>query len=253
MPPNIGLICLLLFLSFWIMSDFSKLIFNKIKFSAQALALGLALCLVFSTPAFATGAYALPLPSVNQPLWVVDQGDVLSPLTEGRLEKISEKLAQATDTNLHFVTIHRLDYEETPESFATKLLNRWYPEPETQANQAILALDTVTNGTYLITGSDLKTQLPDDLAESIAQATMRVPMKDGNYNQAFLDASARLEAVITGQPDPGPPVEKEIITEKTYKSIDETDDRSATIIVIVLLIAATVIPMVTYYWYQGSS
>ncbi|WP_257790486.1 hypothetical protein [Parathermosynechococcus lividus] len=44
-----------------------------------------------------------------------------------------------------------------------------------------------------------------------------------------------------------------MITEKTYKSKSETDDRSATIIVVMLLIAATVIPMVTYFIYQGSS
>lgn len=220
---------------------------------SQALALVISFLVWVAPPALATGAYAFPVPTENNPLWVVDQGDVISPLTEGRLESIAKNLAKSTDTNLHFVTVHRLDYEETPTTFATKLLNRWYPEPETQANQAILALDTVTNGTYLITGAAVKTQLPDEIAESIAQATMRVPIKEGNYNQAFLDASARLEAVLTGQPDPGPPIEKEVVSEKTYKSIDETDDRSATIIVIVLLIAATVIPMVTYYWYQGSS
>lgn len=219
----------------------------------RALGIIISFFLLITPPVLATGAYAFPIPNDSNPLWVVDQGDIISPLTEGRLEGIAKTLAQSTDTNLHFVTVHRLDYEETPTTFATKLLNRWYPEPEDQANQAILALDTVTNGTYLLTGEAVKAKLPDDIAESIAQATMRVPIKNGNYNQAFLDASARIEAVLSGQPDPGPPVEKAVVAEKTYKSIDETDDRSATIIVIVLLMAATVIPMVTYYWYQGSS
>lgn len=219
----------------------------------QAMTVIISFFLLIAPPALATGAYAFPLPTEANPLWVVDQGDVISPLTEGRLESIAKNLAKSTATTVHFVTVHRLDYEETPATFATKLLDRWYPDQEAQANQAILALDTVTNGTYLITGEAVKAKLPDEIAESIAQATMRVPIKDGNYNQAFLDASARMEAVLSGQPDPGPPVTKEVVSEKTYKSIDETDDRSATIIVIVLLIAATVIPMVTYYWYQGSS
>ncbi len=235
------------------MSRFIKLLLNGFKSCSQALALVIMLLLLLTPSVLATGAYAIPLPDAKNPLWVVDQGDVISPITEGRLGKLAEKLAEDTGTNLHFVTIHRLDYEETPETFATKLLNRWYPEPDAQAHQAILALDTVTNGTYLITGAGVKPKLPDDIAESIAQATMRVPIKEGNYNQAFLDASTRLEAVLTGQPDPGPPSEKEVVAEKTYKSLEETDDRSATIIVIVLLVAATVIPMVTYYWYQGSS
>ncbi|MDS3861144.1 TPM domain-containing protein [Thermosynechococcaceae cyanobacterium BACA0444] len=226
---------------------------GRFKAFTQALGMIISFFLLIAPPVLATGAYAFPIPNDSNPLWVVDQGDIISPLTEGRLEGIAKNLAQSTDTQVHFVTVHRLDYEETPTTFATKLLNRWYPEPEDQANQAILALDTVTNGTYLITGEAVKAKLPDDIAESIAQATMRVPIKNGNYNQAFLDASARIEAVLSGQPDPGPPVEKEVVAEKTYKSLDETDDRSATVIVIVLLIAATVIPMVTYYWYQGSS
>ncbi len=236
-----------------VVNKFQEKLLAIAKSLCQVLILSVALGFLMATPVSATGAYAFPLPNSDNPLWVVDQGDVLSPLTEGHLEGIAKELSKGTDINLHFVTVHRLDYEETPETFTTKLLNRWYPEASDQANQAILSLDTVTNGTYLLAGSAVETKLPNDVAESIAQATMRVPIKEGNYNQAFLDASARLEAVLSGEPDPGPPTEREVVSEKTYKSIDETDDRSATIIVVILLILATVIPMVTYYWYQGSS
>lgn len=79
-----------------------------------------------------------------------------------------------------------------------------------------------------------------------------MPLRDGNkYNQAFLDASDRLVAVISGNPDPGPPVVEETIqTEGTFARAEDTDDRSATVIVVVLLVLATVIPMATYYFYQ---
>ena len=39
----------------------------------------------------------------------------------------------------------------------------------------------------------------------------------------------------------------------TFKSAEETDDKSATIIVVVLLVVATIVPMATYFWYQGFS
>lgn len=80
-----------------------------------------------------------------------------------------------------------------------------------------------------------------------------VPLRNGNkYNQAFLDASDRLAAVLSGEADPGPPVvETAIQTEGTFARAEETDDRSATVIVVALLAAATIIPMATYYIYQA--
>lgn len=213
----------------------------------------LLLGLLFSSPALATGVNELPLVSAAEPLWVVDQGDVISPLNEGKLGRSLDDLAQETGVNVHFVTIHRLDYGETTESFAADLFAHWFPELVDQTNQVVVVLDTVTNGTALVAGDQVQARLPEAIATSISQETMRIPLKDGNYNQAVLDGSARLETVLRGEPDPGPPLIRDVVVEKTYKSVDETDDRSATIIVVVLLIAATVIPMITYYFYQGSS
>jgi uncharacterized protein len=72
------------------------------------------------------------------------------------------------------------------------------------------------------------------------------------YNEGFLAASDRLAAVISGKPDPGPPqVVDRVQVEGTFKKAEETDAGNATLIVVVLLVLATVIPMVTYFWYQG--
>jgi uncharacterized protein len=59
-------------------------------------------------------------------------------------------------------------------------------------------------------------------------------------------------AVLSGKPDPGAPVVADNVSvARTYKTAEETDQGSATVWVIGLLIAATVIPMVTYFFYQG--
>jgi uncharacterized protein len=81
---------------------------------------------------------------------------------------------------------------------------------------------------------------------------MREPLKDGaKYNQALIDASQRLGAVLSGAEDPGPPEARTVSIESTFTSAEETDDNSATLWVIVLLVLATAIPMATYFWYVG--
>lgn len=113
-------------------------------------------------------------------------------------------------------------------------------------------MDTLTNSTAIRTGEAIKPLMSDELAESVVSETLAIPLRNGNqYNQAFLDGTKRLVAVLSGQPDPGPPAEQEINIESTYASAEETDDRSATIWVVVLLVVATIIPMATYFWYVG--
>ncbi|MEL6385331.1 MAG: YgcG family protein, partial [Cyanobacteria bacterium J06626_18] len=94
-----------------------------------------------------------------------------------------------------------------------------------------------------------------DIASSVAQDTIGVPLRqDSKYNQAMLDASDRLIAVLSGEPDPGPPTEvASYEIESTFASAEETDENrnSSTVIVVGFLIAATIIPMATYYFYQS--
>lgn len=220
---------------------------NSIRYLLLALLAGT----LWVTPVWATSAIDIPFPGTTA--GVIDEGNVLSAVTQGSVGRSLQDLSEATGINVHVVTLHRLDYGETPQSFVDDLFSQWFPDPESQANQVIIALDTVTNGTAIHYGDAVAERLNPETAESIVQETMRVPLRDGNYNQSVLDTVDRLAKVLKGEPDPGPPVVRETVVEKTYKSKEETDDRSATIIVVALLIAATVIPMVTYFMYQGSS
>ncbi|MBD2507534.1 TPM domain-containing protein [Nostoc muscorum FACHB-395] len=205
---------------------------------------------LFATPALATGVYQLP--SLTADTWVLDQGEVISRLNEGKISSAFEDLAKQTNKQVRIVTVRRLDYGETPESFTKELFEKWFPTKEAQANQTLLVIDTVTNGTSIITGDEVKPLLTDAIAESVATETVSVPLRNGNkYNQAFLDASDRLVAVLSGKADPGPPqVTDNVQVEGTYKKAEETNQGNATAWVVGLLIAATVIPMATYYIYQ---
>jgi uncharacterized protein len=201
----------------------------------------------------ATGVYNLPA-SVDDSTWVIDEAEILSRFSEGSLSTQFAELAKTTGHAVRFVTIHRLDYGETVESFADQLFEQWFPTPDAQAHQVLLVLDNVTNTAAIRTGEAVQATLTGDIANSVAQETLQVPLRDGNkYNQAFADAGDRLVAVLSGQPDPGAPVvAANIQTEGTFASAEATKANvsNSTAWVIGLLIAATVIPMATYYLYQ---
>ncbi|MBD1997067.1 TPM domain-containing protein [Leptolyngbya sp. FACHB-541] len=207
---------------------------------------------VSAAPAYATSVYSMPRLAAGDPTWVVDEAEILSRLNEGRISGELEKLAQSTGNEVRFVTVHRLDYGETIQSFADQLFEQWFPTPEAQANQTLLVLDNVTNNVAIRTGDRVKATLNDEIAQSVAQETVMVPLRqDNKYNQAFLDASDRLVAVLSGQPDPGPPVvDNTVLVEGTFATPEDTEKSNATIWVVGFLVAATVIPMATYYLYQ---
>jgi uncharacterized protein len=211
---------------------------------------------VITKPAFATGVYEIPTLTSEQ-TWVLDQGDVLSRFNQGSISKNLEDLAKNTGNEVRFVTIRRLDYGETIDTFADKLFDKWFPTTEAKSHQTLLILDSLTNTSAIRTGDQVKTTMSDAIAQSVAKETLLVPLQTGDkYNQAFADASDRLVAVLSGQEDPGAPkVVDKTQVERTYKSSSETNKEkgNSTIWVIGLLIAATVIPMVTYFWYQGFS
>jgi len=217
------------------------------------------LCLVIqvwlgmATPAMATGVYEMPALSIEEPMWVLDEADVLSRINRSNLTKALAELAKSTENQVHLVTIHRLDYGETIESFSQELFETWFPTPEEQANQTLLVLDTLTNNAAIQVGDQSQNLLTDSIASSVAQETLMKPLREGNrYNQALMDASDRLVAVLSGNPDPGPPVTEDAVqTEGTFATPDDTKGSNATVWVIGLLIAATVIPMATYYFYQA--
>ncbi len=224
---------------------------NPIKY-----VIGLILCLMisfctFNSPATATGVYDLPVLSSGADTWVLDQAEAISFANENRLNSQLSKLAQETGREVRLIAVRRLDYGVTMEGLADDIFAKWYPTPEEQANQVILVVDTFTNKIALRQGQDTQSLLTDDIATSVIKETVAVPLRSAKYNEAFLEASDRLGAVLSGNPDPGPPEVQSLNIESTFTSAEDTDDTSATIWVVVLMVLATVIPMATYFWYVG--
>jgi len=240
------------------MTRLPKQLFSWRKY-LQPLAAAIAIALIASQmavlPALATGVYEMPVLSAGDRTWVFDKGDVLSRSSESNISSVLDNLENKTGKQVRFVTIHRLDYGETTATFTDQLFEQWFPTKEDQTNQILLVLDTVTNSAAIRTGEGVKSLLTDEIAQSVAGETVQVPLREANkYNEAFAAASTRIATVLSGEPDPGAPqVVDNIQVEGTFKKAEETDQGNATVVVVVLLVLATVIPMVTYFWYQGFS
>jgi uncharacterized protein len=209
----------------------------------------------FAQPAAAIAVYQLPAVSAGEPAWIVDDANIISRLNEGKISSRLGELAEETGNEVRLVTIHHFDYGETVQSFTDKLFEQWYPTPEAQAKQTLLVLDEVTKTVGIRVGPESAQLLPDNIATSVAQETVLVPLLEGDkYNQSFLDGADRLVAILNGEPDPGPPVFDDAFdSEGTFATAEETEENrnSNTVIVVVLLLLATVIPMATYFWYVG--
>ncbi|MGY6529105.1 MAG: photosystem II repair protein Psb32 [Cyanobacterium sp.] len=214
----------------------------------------LTLTIVFSIGvgnAYATGVYDMPIVRAGEPVWVVDEADTLSRATEAKLDDMFDKLAQATGTELRVITLRRLDYGATIDSFTDEVFEKWYPTPEEQENQVLLTLDTLTNRSGIHVAESLQSLLTPEIIESVSKETIGFALKNQQYNQAIVDAGDRMIAILSGQEDPGPPEIQELNIEGTFSTAEETDDGIATIWIVLLVLLATVIPMVTYFWYVG--
>jgi uncharacterized protein len=229
-----------------------RMLFSRL---GMLFAVTLALWQLWLYPAAATALYEIPSISKGVPTWSIDKADILSLSTKTKINGSLEKLAKSTGQEVRFVTLHRFDYGDTAQTFAEKIFKKWFPTEEDQANQMLVVLDDLTNTTGVVTGSGLQETMTEAIATSIAQETMLAPLRQGNrYNQAFSDGVDRIVTVLSGQPDPGPPVIKEAeVAGSTYLTAEETaaNRGSFTAIVVILLIAATVIPMATWWWYQN--
>ena len=207
---------------------------------------------ILAAPVLATGVYDIANPNTED-VWVIDQAQEISLANQRKLSNTFQQLAGDTGQEIRMIAVRRLDYGETIDSFADEVFTSWYPNAEAKANQTLLVIDTLTNNVAIRTGENAQKLVNPEIANSIVEETIGYNLRNGNkYNQAFLDASDRLVAVLSGEEDPGPPaITNDVQIEGTFTKAEDTDDGIATIWVVVLLLLATVIPMVTYFWYVG--
>ena len=201
--------------------------------------------LIAPSAALATGLADFPgqRPSSH----VLDSADVLSRAASGdvnqRLEQFSELGVDA-----RLVTLRRLDYGVSLETLGEELLQQWQDEAS-RDGLLLLLIEAQNNSAAVVISPDLGEQLPSDLLSSTAISTMGLPLREGSrYRQASLDALGRLEVVLNGGEDPGPPqLVERIPVETNIPTKEETESSNAFLWVVVLLVVGTLVPMITWW------
>jgi len=213
---------------------------------ARALLCGLLLIGVIAPgAALAVGPQDFPpeLPAAA----VLDTADLLSRTASADLEKRLQSLS-SDHVEARLLTLRRLDYGLSLDALGEQLVQRWSADPS-DSGLLLLLIESQNNSAAVVASADLLSQLPQSLLSSTAISTMGLPLREGaRYRQAGLDALDRLDAVLQGGEDPGPPqLSERLPIETNIPTKEETASSNALLWVVVLLVVGTLVPMITWW------
>lgn len=201
---------------------------------------------VLAPPSMALTAADFPsAPPVQER--VVDQAEVFSRAAAGELNRhLSDLTTYGVEANL--VTLGRVDYGSTPTAVATDLLEGWqHQDPQ---ERLVALVETRTGQVAVVASPALAKRLPPSLLDSTAEDTMAGQLRRGEgYRLIMLRGIQRLDTVLAGGKDPGPPVLEAAMpaARSNVPSHEETSASNALTWVAVLLGLGTVIPMLTWW------
>ena len=202
---------------------------------------------VFVWPAGAWATGLADLPAQLPQSQVLDDADLLSRSASAELDRRLQDFG-ADHIDARLVTLRRLDYGLSLDALGEQLLQRWAPQ-EQDRSLLLLLIESQNNSAAVAVSADLQEQLPAALLSSTAISTMGLPLREGaRYRQASLDALARLEVVLNGGDDPGPPqLIERVPVDTNIPTREETQSSNALIWVVVLLVLGTLVPMITWW------
>ena len=210
--------------------------------------LALVLCVLLGAPT-AMAVSAQDFASAPPEEAVVDSADVLSRASRNEITARLEELDQF-HVDARLVTVRRLDYGLSLPAFGEALLERWQADaPQTDRALLIFLEESQSKQAAVVASPELLEQLPESLLRSTGRTTMSQPLRDGDrFRQATLDGVERIEIVLNGGEDPGPPVQVERVALPTnVPTAEETQDSNAFTWVVVLLVVGTIVPMATWW------
>jgi len=198
-------------------------------------------------PAQALGVGDLPPTAPADP--VLDRSGVLSRATAG---EIAQRLRQfdADHVDARLVTVDHLDYGLGLDQLGRQLVERWgAADGGSRLPLLLLLIDSQNRAASLTAAPVLVNQLPSDLLESTARATVTPLLRDGGlYRQAVVAGLDRLGTVLQGGEDPGEPEEPEVtVAVSNVPSREETQSSNAFTWVVVLLVVGSIVPMLTWW------
>ena len=210
------------------------------------------LCLLIVVPA-ALAVSAQDFPQTLPDEAVLDSADVLSRASRKEVSTRLQELDQF-HVDARLVTLRRLDYGLSLSDFGENLLDRWSKDSSLTDRPLLIFLEeTQSKQATVVAAEQLFEQLPESLLRSTGRTTMSQPLRDGDrFRQATLDGVTRIETVLNGGDDPGPPVQVERSSSPTnIPTEEETENSNAFTWVVVLLVVGTIVPMATWWIFSS--
>ena len=145
-------------------------------------------------------------PSTRPNTYVYDRANIINRASRKQIEK---KLIQLGENKIDpkLITVRGSDYEFSIDTFSTQVLDKW-SDNENLGDLPLLLLiiDADFMDSYVIADERLTNQLPISLLKSTGLSTMSEPLRrNNNYTEATINGINRLNIVINGGEDPGPP------------------------------------------------
>lgn len=78
-------------------------------------------------------------------------------------------------------------------------------------------------------------------------------VQEEKYNECMTSSLKRVEAVLKGEADPGPPLRNDPDRKRTYKTKEEVERTKvvSSTVVVSLLVISVAVPMLQYYGYTS--
>lgn len=183
--------------------------------------------------------------------YVIDDAGVLSKSGKKALSNLLKTSEIKTGYRLTAITTRKLEFETDTFAFADKVLEGWYPTAEIGDKKGILLVVTTAKDGAVTGGPSFMKAIGDDLIDSIISENIPILTEEALYNEAVSSSAKRLDAVLSGEADPGPPARKDTTRKRTYKTKAETERAKGvtSTVVVSLLVIAFVVPMLQFYGY----
>jgi uncharacterized membrane protein YgcG len=184
---------------------------------------------------------------------VIDDAGVMNRTTKKGVNDELTRFEIDTGYRLQVVTVRKLEFENDAFGFADKIIEKWYPTAEEGNNKGLLLVVTTAKDGALSGGPKFMRTVGDELVDSIISDNIPILGEEAKFNELVTSSIKRIEAKLTGQPDPGPPAKRDAERVRTYKTKGETAEKKGVTgpIVLTLLFIAVVVPMLQYWGYTS--
>jgi len=225
------------------------------KLGQKAAAMAAAVTLSLGTLSGAAVANELDIMNEAKPgaQHVIDDAGVLNRTTKKGLNDELTRLEIDTGYRLEVVTVRKLEFENDAFGFGDKIIEKWYPTVEEGNNKGILLMVTTSKDGAVTGGPKFMKAIGDNLVDSIISDNIPILAEQAKFNEAVYSSIGRIDAVLNGKEDPGPPTRLDTTRVRTFKTKEETAQKKGVTAPIVgtLLVIAVLVPMLQYYGYTS--